>query len=73
MPGAPAFIVFMEAVLPMPGAPMWAVFFFGMLFTLGLLSMFSNMEGIITPLLDMGVVPTGVPKEALMGECTAQP
>nr|XP_051686680.1 inactive sodium-dependent neutral amino acid transporter B(0)AT3 [Oryctolagus cuniculus] len=62
-----AFIVFTEAVLHMPGAPVWAVLFFGMLFTLGLSSMFGNMEGIITPLLDMGVVPTGFPKEALTG------
>ncbi|XP_013361357.1 PREDICTED: sodium-dependent neutral amino acid transporter B(0)AT3 isoform X6 [Chinchilla lanigera] len=62
-----AFIVFTEAVLHMPGAPVWAVLFFGMLFTLGLSSMFGNMEGIITPLLDMGVLPRWVPKEVLTG------
>ncbi|XP_022368186.1 sodium-dependent neutral amino acid transporter B(0)AT3 [Enhydra lutris kenyoni] len=62
-----AFIVFTEAVLHMPGAPGWAVLFFGMLFTLGLSSMFGNMEGIITPLLDMGVVRRSVPKEVLTG------
>ncbi|XP_077874715.1 inactive sodium-dependent neutral amino acid transporter B(0)AT3 isoform X1 [Ictidomys tridecemlineatus] len=62
-----AFIVFTEAILHMPGAPGWAVLFFGMLFTLGLSSMFGNMEGIITPLLDVGVLPKGVPKEALTG------
>lgn len=68
-----AFIVFAEAILHMPGAPGWAVLFFGMLFTLGLSSMFGNMEGIVTPLLDMGVLPKGFPKEALTGEWMAQP
>ncbi|XP_021114241.1 sodium-dependent neutral amino acid transporter B(0)AT3 isoform X2 [Heterocephalus glaber] len=62
-----AFIVFTEAVLHMPGATVWAVLFFGMLFSLGLSSMFGNMEGIITPLLDMGVLPRWVPKEVLTG------
>lgn len=66
-----AFIVFAEAVLHMPGAPGWAVLFFGMLFTLGLSSMFGNMESVITPLLDLGVMPRGVPKELLTGEWTA--
>ncbi|KAI5938857.1 Inactive sodium-dependent neutral amino acid transporter B(0)AT3 [Manis javanica] len=62
-----AFIVFTEAVLHMPGAPVWAVLFFGMLFALGLSSMFGNMEGIITPLLDMGLMPRLVSKEVLTG------
>ncbi|XP_008160272.2 inactive sodium-dependent neutral amino acid transporter B(0)AT3 [Eptesicus fuscus] len=62
-----AFIVFTEAILHMPGAPAWAVLFFAMLFTLGLSSMFGNIEGVITPLLDMGVLPRRVPKEALTG------
>ncbi|XP_027376191.1 inactive sodium-dependent neutral amino acid transporter B(0)AT3 isoform X1 [Bos indicus x Bos taurus] len=62
-----AFIVFTEAVLHMPGAPVWAVLFFGMLFSLGLSSMFGNMESIITPLLDLGVMPRRVPKEMLTG------
>lgn len=68
-----AFIVFTEAILHMPGAPGWAVLFFGMLFTLGLSSMFGNMEAVITPLLDMGVMPRWVPKEVLTGEWTARP
>lgn len=63
-----AFIVFTEAVLHMPGASVWSVLFFGMLFTLGLSSMFGNMEGVITPLFDMGILPKGVPKEAMTGE-----
>ncbi|VFV41085.1 sodium-dependent neutral amino acid [Lynx pardinus] len=62
-----AFIIFTEAILHMPGAPAWAVLFFGMLFTLGLSSMFGNMEGIITPLLDMGVTHRFIPKEVLTG------
>ncbi|XP_069411863.1 inactive sodium-dependent neutral amino acid transporter B(0)AT3 isoform X2 [Ovis canadensis] len=68
-----AFIVFTEAVLHMPGAPVWAVLFFAMLFSLGLSSMFGNMESIITPLLDLGVMPRRVPKEVLTGECPARP
>uniref|UniRef100_A0A673SMV9 Transporter n=1 Tax=Suricata suricatta TaxID=37032 RepID=A0A673SMV9_SURSU len=62
-----AFIIFTEAILHMPGAPGWAVLFFGMLFTLGLSSMFGNMESIITPLLDVGLVHRSVPKEVLSG------
>ncbi|XP_035876189.1 inactive sodium-dependent neutral amino acid transporter B(0)AT3 isoform X2 [Phyllostomus discolor] len=62
-----AFIVFTEAILHMPGAPVWAVLFFITLFTLGLSSMFGNMEGIITPILDTGVMPRWVPKEAITG------
>lgn len=68
-----AFIVFTEAVLHMPGAPVWAVLFFGMLYSLGLSSMFGNMESMTTPLLDLGVMPRRVPKEALTGEHTARP
>ena len=68
-----AFIVFTEAVLQMPGAPVWAVLFFGMLYSLGLSSMFGNMESMTTPLLDLGVMPRRVPKEALTGEHTARP
>ncbi|XP_033034612.1 inactive sodium-dependent neutral amino acid transporter B(0)AT3 isoform X3 [Trachypithecus francoisi] len=62
-----AFILFTEAVLHMPGAPAWAVLFFGMLFTLGLSTMFGSMEAVITPMLDVGVLPRWVPKEALTG------
>lgn len=68
-----AFVIFAEAVLHMPGAPVWAVLFFAMLFTLGLSTMFGNMESIITPLLDLGFLPTWVPKEALTGECLRWP
>lgn len=63
-----AFIVFTEAVLHMPAASVWSVLFFGMLFTLGLSSMFGNMESVITPLFDMGILPRGIPKEAMTGK-----
>ncbi|KAM6224388.1 inactive sodium-dependent neutral amino acid transporter B(0)AT3 [Rhynchocyon petersi] len=62
-----AFIIFTEAILHMPGAPAWAVLFFGMLFSLGLSTMFGNMEGVITPLLDLGILPRSVPKEIVTG------
>lgn len=62
-----AFIVFTEAILHMPGSPVWAVLFFGMLLSLGLSSMFGNMEGVITPLLDLGLLPKRLPKEILTG------
>ncbi|XP_074055668.1 inactive sodium-dependent neutral amino acid transporter B(0)AT3 isoform X2 [Macrotis lagotis] len=60
-----AFIVFTEAIIHMPGAPVWAILFFGMLFSLGLTSMFGNMEGVLTPFLDMQIVPRSVPKELI--------
>ncbi|TRY97396.1 hypothetical protein DNTS_032905, partial [Danionella cerebrum] len=62
-----AFMVFTEAVLEMPGSQVWAVLFFIMLFSLGLSSMFGNMEGVLTPLLDLKILPPWVPKEI----CTA--
>ncbi|MGH0144540.1 UNVERIFIED_CONTAM: hypothetical protein FKN15_003581 [Acipenser sinensis] len=62
-----AFIVFTEAVIKMPGSQVWAVLFFVMLFSLGLSSMFGNLEGILTPLLDLHVVPKWLPKEAFTG------
>ncbi|XP_041104372.1 sodium-dependent neutral amino acid transporter B(0)AT3-like [Polyodon spathula] len=62
-----AFIVFTEAVIKMPGSQVWAVLFFVMLFSLGLSSMFGNLEGILTPLLDLHLVPKWLPKEAFTG------
>ncbi|XP_051991808.1 sodium-dependent neutral amino acid transporter B(0)AT3-like [Xyrauchen texanus] len=58
-----AFIVFTEAVIEMPGSQAWAVLFFIMLFSLGLSSMFGNLEGVLTPLLDLHMVPKWMPKE----------
>lgn len=62
-----AFILFTEAVINMPGSQVWAVLFFVMLFMLGLSSMFGNLEGVLTPLLDLHVIPSWVPKELLTG------
>ncbi|XP_041963926.1 sodium-dependent neutral amino acid transporter B(0)AT3-like [Alosa alosa] len=62
-----AFIVFTEAVIKMPGSQVWAVLFFVMLFSLGLSSMFGNLEGVLTPLLDLHLVPKWCPKEVFTG------
>uniref|UniRef100_A0A671RMB3 Sodium-dependent neutral amino acid transporter B(0)AT3-like n=1 Tax=Sinocyclocheilus anshuiensis TaxID=1608454 RepID=A0A671RMB3_9TELE len=62
-----AFILFTEAVIEMPGSQVWAVLFFIMLFSLGLSSMFGNLEGVLTPLLDLHLVPRWMPKELFTG------
>ncbi|XP_032827123.1 sodium-dependent neutral amino acid transporter B(0)AT1-like [Petromyzon marinus] len=62
-----AFIVFTEAITKMPISPLWSVLFFIMLFCLGLSSMFGNIEGVLTPLLDLRIFPKSVPKEVLTG------
>lgn len=62
-----AFIVFTEAVKEMPGSQVWAVLFFIMLFSLGLSSMFGNLEGILSPLRDLHMVPSWIPKELFTG------
>ncbi|XP_026866102.1 sodium- and chloride-dependent GABA transporter ine isoform X2 [Electrophorus electricus] len=46
------FVVYPQAFLSMPVAPMWAVFFFFMLLCLGLDSQFAMVEVMITSLLD---------------------
>uniref|UniRef100_A0A3B5B1T6 Transporter n=1 Tax=Stegastes partitus TaxID=144197 RepID=A0A3B5B1T6_9TELE len=58
-----AFIVFTEAVISMPGSQVWAILFFVMLFSLGLSSMFGNMEGVLTPIKDFKLVPKWMPNE----------
>uniref|UniRef100_A0A8D0A478 Transporter n=1 Tax=Sander lucioperca TaxID=283035 RepID=A0A8D0A478_SANLU len=60
-----AFIVFTEAVIEMPGSQIWAILFFVMLFSLGLSSMFGNIEGVLTPINDLKLVPKWIPKELL--------
>ncbi|XP_066479954.1 inactive sodium-dependent neutral amino acid transporter B(0)AT3 [Tiliqua scincoides] len=62
-----AFIVFTEVVAQMPGSQAWSMLFFTMLFTLGLSSMFGNVESILTPLLDCPTVAKSIPKEAISG------
>ncbi|CAF1414526.1 unnamed protein product, partial [Adineta ricciae] len=47
------FIVYPEAIATMPWAPVWAIFFFLMLLTLGLDSSFGGSEAIITALSDV--------------------
>ncbi|KAM6900053.1 inactive sodium-dependent neutral amino acid transporter B(0)AT3 [Xenentodon cancila] len=58
-----AFIVFTEAVTEMPGSQVWAILFFVMLFSLGLSSMFGNIEGVLTPINELKLVPKWIPKE----------
>ncbi|XP_051872924.1 sodium-dependent neutral amino acid transporter B(0)AT3-like [Pristis pectinata] len=60
-----AFIAFTEAIVRMPFPQIWAILLFIMLFTLGLSSMFGNVEGILTPLIDLKVFPKCVPKEMI--------
>ncbi|KAM4689470.1 sodium-dependent neutral amino acid transporter B(0)AT3-like isoform 2-T2 [Discoglossus pictus] len=62
-----AFIVFTEAIIQMPGSQVWAILFFIMLFSLGLSSMFGNVEGVLTPLLDLQIIPKSIPVEFLSG------
>ncbi|XP_029976900.1 sodium-dependent neutral amino acid transporter B(0)AT3-like [Salarias fasciatus] len=62
-----AFIVFTQAVVEMPGSQVWAVLFFIMLFSLGLSSMFGNLQGILTPLSDLNMIPKWIPNEAVTG------
>ncbi|XP_037130381.1 solute carrier family 6 member 19b [Syngnathus acus] len=62
-----AFIVFTESITKMPFSPLWSVLFFIMLFSLGLSSMFGNIEGIVVPLQDLKVFPKKWPKEAVTG------
>ena len=64
-----AFIVFTEAVLEMPGSQVWAILFFVMLFSLGLSSMFGNLEGVLTPIKDLKLLPKWIPLEAVTGSC----
>uniref|UniRef100_UPI0037E9902E inactive sodium-dependent neutral amino acid transporter B(0)AT3 n=1 Tax=Semicossyphus pulcher TaxID=241346 RepID=UPI0037E9902E len=62
-----AFIVFTEAVIEMPGSQVWAVLFFVMLFSLGLSSMFGNIEGVLTPINDLQLLPKWIPNEIVTG------
>lgn len=62
-----AFIVFSEAVVEMPGAQIWAILFFTMLFSLGLSSMFGNLEGVLTPIRDLQLLPVWIPNALVTG------
>uniref|UniRef100_A0A8C5B1F4 Transporter n=1 Tax=Gadus morhua TaxID=8049 RepID=A0A8C5B1F4_GADMO len=62
-----AFIVFTEAVIEMPGSQVWAVLFFVMLFSLGLSTMFGNLEGVLNPLMELNLVPKWMPRWLFTG------
>ncbi|KAM6412638.1 sodium-dependent neutral amino acid transporter B(0)AT3-like isoform 2-T2 [Pluvialis apricaria] len=62
-----AFIIFTQAIILMPGSQAWAILFFVMLFCLGLSSMFGNIEGVFTPLLELRIISKSIPKELLSG------
>ncbi|XP_033951005.1 sodium-dependent neutral amino acid transporter B(0)AT1-like isoform X4 [Pseudochaenichthys georgianus] len=62
-----AFIVFTEAITKMPGSQIWSVLFFVMLFSLGLSTLFGNIEGVVVPLKDLNVFPKNWPHEVLTG------
>ncbi|NXT56851.1 SC6A7 protein, partial [Pluvianellus socialis] len=47
-----AFVAYPEALSLLPGAPFWSILFFLMLFTLGVDTLFGNIEGITTAILD---------------------
>ncbi|KAM4697322.1 sodium-dependent proline transporter-like isoform 2-T3 [Discoglossus pictus] len=47
-----AFVAYPEALALLPGSVFWSILFFLMLFTLGVDTLFGNMEGITTAVLD---------------------
>ncbi|KAM7383961.1 hypothetical protein PAMA_011355 [Pampus argenteus] len=62
-----AFIVFTEAVLEMPASQVWAILFFIMLFSLGLSSMFGNIEGVLNPINELKLLPKWIPNAVVTG------
>ncbi|XP_033950373.1 sodium-dependent neutral amino acid transporter B(0)AT1-like [Pseudochaenichthys georgianus] len=60
-----AFIVITEAVIEMPGSQIWAILFFVMLYSLGLSSMFGTIEGVLTSINDLKLVPKWIPSEVV--------
>jgi SNF family Na+-dependent transporter len=53
-----AFIVFTDVITKMPYAPIWAVMFFLMLIFVGIDTQFGMLEGVVTPISDMRILPT---------------
>lgn len=62
-----AFIIFTEAINQFPGAQIWAILFFLMLFTLGIDSQFGTLEGVTTSIVDMKIFPN-LKKEVITGK-----
>ncbi|XP_014773793.1 sodium-dependent neutral amino acid transporter B(0)AT3 isoform X3 [Octopus bimaculoides] len=51
------FIAFTEAINQFSVPPIWSILFFLMLLTIGLDSMFATLEGVVTPILDLDIIP----------------
>ncbi|KAF1645271.1 Sodium-dependent proline transporter, partial [Eudyptes chrysocome] len=68
-----AFVAYPEAVSLLPGSPFWSILFFLMLFTLGVDTLFGNIKGITTAILDeFPALRDWRRKTALLGAlCTA--
>ena len=67
-----AFIVFTEAITKMPGSQIWSILLFVMLFSLGLSTLFGNIEGVVVPLKDLNVFPKNWPHEVLTGNLVSK-
>ncbi|XP_014662881.1 PREDICTED: sodium- and chloride-dependent transporter XTRP3A-like [Priapulus caudatus] len=50
-----AFIIFAQAIIELPAAPLWSVLFFMMLLSLGLGTMIGTLEGVLTAIHDMNL------------------
>ncbi|NXG39778.1 SC6A7 protein, partial [Dromaius novaehollandiae] len=63
-----AFVAYPEALALLPGSTFWSILFFLMLFTLGVDTLFGNIEGILTAILDeFPALRNGRRKTALLG------
>ena len=60
-----AFVAFTEAMTKIDFPPIWSILFFIMLINLGLGSMFGTLEGILTPLSNLGLK---IRKEIMVGK-----
>lgn len=65
-----AFIVFTQAIVELPGSPIWAVLFFTMLLSLGLGSQIGILEGMLCTIFDIDIFKR-VSKPVLTGAVCA--